>query len=118
MSEIEQNSILKPGEKVHIIEKRFFKEDTRRHFVGEIVQCTESNIRVRGYVWACEALKGFNKKPEIRERIFSLHEGLIINIVPPEVNLEELKYVNILHKGLFVIDGKNFSLDITEFTIG
>ena len=31
---------LKPNEKIHVIERRLFNEDVRRHFVGEVVECS------------------------------------------------------------------------------
>lgn len=110
--------ILEVGEKVHIVERRFFKEDARRHFIGEIVKCTEHSIRVKGYLWTFEPMRGFNRKPELRESVIHLDEGLTINIIPPEVNLEEIKYVSSLQKGHIATDGKSFSLDVTEFATG
>lgn len=108
--------IIDIGEKVHIIERRYFPEEIRRHFVGEIIGCTESVIRIRGYAWVFDNLvREFFRKPEKRERIMSLAERLTINVIPKEVNLEEIKYTRSRDKGLLVTDGKKFSLDITEF---
>lgn len=109
--------ILDIGEKVHIIERRLFKEDARRHFVGEITRCTESNIRVIGYDWAIETMRGFVRKPEKRERIMVLNEGLIINVIPRDVNIEDITYITTPQRNQMVTDGKKFSLDITEFTV-
>ena len=109
--------ILDIGEKVHIIERRLFKEDARRHFVGEVIRCTETSIRVIGHDWAIETMRGFVRKPELRERVMILNEGLIINIIPRDVNLEEVSYVTTAQRNQVVTDGKNFSLDITEFTV-
>ena len=109
--------IIDIGEKVHIIERRYFPEDLRRHFIGEVTRCTENVIRVKGYTWVFDGVKAqFIKKPDEMERIIRLGERMTINIIPPEVNLSELKYVIIPQKGLVVTDGKKFSLDITEFT--
>jgi len=109
--------ILDIGEKIHIIERRFFKEDARRHFVGEVIRCTESTIRVIGYDWAIETMRGFVRKPEKRERVIVLNEGLIINVIPNDVNLEDISYITTSQRTQVVTDGKKFSLDITEFTI-
>lgn len=46
------------GEKVHIIERRYFEEDLRRHLVGEVVKSTENAIRVEGHVWIFDKVKG------------------------------------------------------------
>jgi hypothetical protein len=85
--------IFEIGEKVHIVERRQFAEDLRRHLAGEIIMCTEHAIRLKGYVWVFDQ----------------------INIIPAEVNLDEIKYVNVPKKGLLVTDGKKFSLEISEF---
>ena len=107
--------ILETGEKVHIIERRYFMEDLRRHFVGEIIKCTEYTIRVKGYAWVFDAVKGFVSKPEVRERVMPLAARLTINIIPKEVRLEDIKYISSRNKGLVVTDGEKFSLNITEF---
>ena len=47
--------ILEQGEKVHIVERRYFTDDVRRHLVGEVIQCTEQAIRLEGYVCSAGA---------------------------------------------------------------
>jgi len=109
--------ILDAGEKVHIVERRLFMEDLRRHFVGQIIKCTENTVRLKGYAWVFDGVKGeFVCKPELRERVICLSERLTINVIPAEVNLYEIKYEVVPKKGLVVTDGKKFSLEITEFT--
>lgn len=109
--------ILDVGEKVHIIERRSFKDDTRRHFVGEVIRCTETSIRVAGYDWAIETIRGFVRKPGKKERVVIFNEGLIINVIPREVNIDDVQYKINEQRNQVVTDGKNFSLDITEFTV-
>ena len=60
--------MLRTGEKVHIIERRSFEKDLRRHFVGEIIDSSEQSIRVEGYAWVMDVTKGeFVRKPEKRQ---------------------------------------------------
>jgi len=109
--------ILNTGEKVHIIERRYFSDDLRRHFVGEVVQYEARVVRVKGIAWIYSPADGrFQKKPEKRERVLCLGDRLTINIIPPEVELEAIRYAFIEKIGLVVTDDKNFSLDINEFT--
>jgi len=109
--------ILDTGERVHIIERRYFPEDLRRHLIGEVTRCTENTIRVKGRVWVFDGAKGqFIQKPEERDRVVRLGDRLTINVIPPEVNLSEIRYVVTPQKGLVVTDGKKFSLDVSEFT--
>jgi hypothetical protein len=107
--------ILDVGEKVHIVERRYFADDIRRHLVGEIVKSSDNAIRVKGYVWVFDVMKGFVRKPNVRERVLYPSDRSTINIIPKEVDLGELRYVTSPGEGLIVTDGKKFSLNINEF---
>ena len=57
------------------------------------------------------------RRPEPRERIIALGDaGNIINVIPEDVNLEELVYRPSEQNRLVVTDRKSFSLDINEFS--
>jgi hypothetical protein len=38
---------LKNGEKVFIIARQLFEKDLRRHFVGEVIESSETTVRLR-----------------------------------------------------------------------
>ena len=109
--------ILEPGEKIHIITRRAFEGDVRRHFIGEVIETSEIAIRVEGYAFVFDAgLNQYSKRPEKRTRIFRLADnGNIINILPINANLELAKYAQSQERALVVTDGLSFSLDINEF---
>ncbi len=107
--------ILSPGEKVFIVTRRHFDGDTRRHFVGAVVACTENSVRVTGHAYVANLKSGFDRKPEERTRVFSLADGrIIINVIPVEVVLKDVQYGRILNR-LHLSDGKDFVYDIDEF---
>jgi hypothetical protein len=109
--------ILEPGEKVHIIERRHFTDDIRRHVAGQVLRCTDQALRLKGYVWVFDIANGrFIRKAEKRERVICLADRLTINVLPPEADLDAAKYVADPQKGLVFTDEKTFSLEITEFT--
>jgi len=109
--------IIEIQEKIHVMERRYFEEELRRHFVGEVVACTENAIRVRGYTWIFDKVKAtFIRKPEKRERVIYPTDRTTINIIPKEIDLDELKYSIVAPKGLCITDGKKFSLEVSEFT--
>lgn len=111
------NDILKVGEKIHLIERRYFENDPRRHFVGEIIEAEGNIVRAKGYTWVFNIVKNeFIRRPEPRERIFILGERMVINIIGKETNLDEIKYIDTEETGLIVTDGKSFSLEISEFS--
>lgn len=40
--------VLEAGERVHIVERRFFVDDVRRHFVGVVKAYDENSLRIIG----------------------------------------------------------------------
>ncbi len=111
--------MLKIGEKVHIINRRAFVGDIRRHFVGEIKEAEDTVIRAEGYTFIFdEASIEYHRKPELRIRIFSLIDGRsIINIISPLTEIEKVTYRLSEDNNLVATDGKYFKLDINEFGI-
>jgi hypothetical protein len=108
--------IIKVGEMLHIIERRYFESDPRRHFIGEVLAVDHDIIRIRGRVWIYDTVKNrFVLKPETRERAMILGERHIVNVLPPGVLIDVLVYETTDAGNLVVTDHKDFSLDINEF---
>jgi hypothetical protein len=107
--------ILKKGEKVHLIHRRRFESEARRHFVGVVEDYEGGVARVSGYVFAVDRSKYvFVRRPEKRTRIVSLISGdLLANVIPPEVDLEKIHY-KVENKVTRVTDGANWHLDLSE----
>ncbi len=110
--------VLEKGEKVHVISHRHFEHDLRRHFVGEVVSCTDQLVRVKGYTFVYDQARGeFAKKAIARIRIISLIDALnIINVIPAETDLNSVTYCMDRNSRLVVTDGNAFTLDINEFS--
>jgi hypothetical protein len=110
--------ILKEGEKVHIITRRLFENDLRRHFAGEVQAAGEVAVRIEGYVFVFDAGNvRYVKRPERRVRISGLADsGNIINVIPAHVDLEALSYQTSADNRAVFTDGKSFTLDINEFS--
>jgi hypothetical protein len=108
--------LLEPQEKIHVITRRNFEDDLRRHFVGLVVSSNEVAARIEGYVFVFDPnTNTFVRRTTKRTRIVSLTDtGNLINILPPSVNLERLIYET-RDGRLVVTDGGSFSLDINEF---
>ena len=110
--------IFEPGEKIHVIIRRLFETDLRRHFIGEIVGISESVVKVRGRAIVHNSVTNqYELKPDERTRIISLVDARnIINVIPREAIIEDVKYVLTDEKRLVVTDGETFTLDINEFS--
>jgi hypothetical protein len=109
--------ILKPGEKLHVIHRRYFEKEARRHFVGIVDACEAGVARVTGYVYTVDRVKfSFMRRPERRTRLISLVSGdTLINILPPSVDLENIVYKQ-EKKAVRVTDGSDWYLDLSEVT--
>jgi hypothetical protein len=110
--------MLKQGEKVFIIARRIFEKDLRRHFAGEVLESTDTAVRVRGYAFVYDDnSQEFVRRDEIRTRLFSLTDaGYIINLMPSEVILEEIRYQIDERNQRIITDGKAFQLNVSEFS--
>ena len=110
--------LLKQREKIHVITRRRFERDLRRHFVGEVQAATETTARVEGYTFVFdEGENEFVKRPETRVRIFGLADsGNIINVIPEATDIRNLSYRLSAENRLILTDGKSFSLDVNEFS--
>jgi hypothetical protein len=108
--------VLKLGEKIHVIVRRRWEDDLRRHFVGEVTDATENVVRIKGYVFVFHpGTNKYIKRPDLRDRIVSLTDsGNIINILPPAVDLDKVSYQTSRDERLVLTDGE-YSLDINEF---
>lgn len=109
--------ILQEGEKIHVIHRRLFEKDIRRHFVGVVDHYEAGVIRAIGHVFAIENPRDnvFLRKPETRVRVMSIHGGnLLVNVLPQTVDLEKIRY-EFRGQGFRVTDGSDWHLDIKEF---
>lgn len=109
--------ILEIGEKVHVITRRLFETDLRRHFIGEVIRINETAALIEGYTFIFDNSKNqYIRRPEKRSRIVGIADsGYIINLLPVTADPVDAKYVQSKENKLVVSDGKTFSLEINEF---
>ena len=111
--------VLDQGEKIHIIVRRKFENDIRRHFIGEVIIANDTLARVEGYAFVFDNILGnYIRRSGKRIRMLGLIDsGYIINVLPSNANIEEAQYIRAEKNRLVVSDGKTFSLDINEFGV-
>ncbi|MCJ7779975.1 MAG: hypothetical protein MUQ27_04050 [Acidimicrobiia bacterium] len=104
------------GDKVHVIERRMFDSDVRRHFFGAVERVEASAIRITGYVYVYDSSSStYVRGKESRTRVIPLAaNGFVINVAPRETNLDDVRYVE-QNGRLTITDGGSFALDINEF---
>jgi hypothetical protein len=108
-------TVIAVGEKIHIIMRRHFKEDIRRHFAGTVTAVSEGQIRAEGYTFVFNpATLEYRKLPELRTRIFGiLDSGYVINVLPENVVVDRLHYHTNLGAPV-ITDGAGFRLEVNE----
>ncbi|KPJ86180.1 hypothetical protein AMJ57_00225 [Parcubacteria bacterium SG8_24] len=107
--------VLSAGEKVHIIERRVFAGQPRRHFIGEIKVATPHAIRISGYAWLYDIKSGtYVRRPGLRLRVIYLGAGMIINLIPQEVDIDSIRYTKDESGIARITDGKEYGLDLNE----
>lgn len=112
----ETNAILIPGDKLHIMTRRLFAEDVRRHFAGEVINLADGLCEVRGYAYVFfSGTNEYQRRPTIRTRIISLTDAInTVNKLPADTDIPSLEY-RMVNDRLVVVDKSGFSLDVNEF---
>jgi|GEM_PF-5404315 len=71
MSPPQPHALLQPSDKIHLIIRRNFDGDIRRHFIGEIVRTAEATLLARGFVFVFETgTNNYIRRPDRRTRVF------------------------------------------------
>jgi hypothetical protein len=109
------DSILAPGEKIHVIHRRRFDQEPHRHFVGVVDDYREGVLRMTGHVYAVDTTTyQFIRRPEQRTRVVSVVSGeVIVNVIPASVDLSKITYRQ-EGSAVRVSDGSDWHLDISE----
>ena len=107
--------ILNSGEYIHIIHRQLFPEDARRHFVGTVESHEGLLVRVTGYLFAIDSRNSqFVRREQLRTRVVSLNDAVIVNILPGHVKIDKITYTHRPSGDILVTDGTDWHLDITQ----
>ncbi len=115
-----KSTLLRPGEKIHVIQRRSFDKDVRRHFVGQVEAYEDGIARATGYVFVIDDLSEhlFVKRPDCRTRLIPARSGdVIVNVIPKSVDIETVSY-QMEGRSMRVTDGAAWSMDVKEFGWG
>lgn len=108
--------ILQEGDKILVVHRRLFENDTDRFFVG-VVDGYETGIaRATGYSWYKDQFGGtYIEKDEQRTKVFSLSSGtLIVYQLPCSVNIETLQFKQNEEGKLWLTDSAQFKMNLSE----
>jgi hypothetical protein len=110
-------SALTEGDRIVLVDRRLFKDDNTRIFVGVIQQVDGALIRARGYTFHVSAYEvaGQERRGEERERVFSMDSGDIVYILPPDQDIGRLMLKR-SPKSMTLSDGK-YAMDLSDFLL-
>jgi hypothetical protein len=108
--------ILKAGEKVHAGLLAQYEGQVRRAFIGVVEAYEHGVARIRGKSWLYDPMEGvYVPKGDERIRLVSVASGrYVINVLPPETNMENLRYHRRPDAALLLTDGEALMMDVSE----
>ena len=110
--------ILNSGEYIHIIHRQLFPSDAQRHFVGTVESHEEPLVRVKGYLFAMDSTHSqFVRREQLRTRVVSLNDAVIVNILPAHVKIDQITYTHRPNGDIHVSHGTEWPLDITHWSL-
>jgi hypothetical protein len=111
-------STVAEGDRVLIIDRKLYKEDNMRLFVGVVEARDEMAIRVHGYPFHLNPyeISGSERHGELRVRIVSLIAGDLIYVMSRELDVAKLQ-LRRSPKSLMLTDGEAMSLDLSEWLV-
>jgi hypothetical protein len=106
--------IINTGEYVHVIHRQLFPNDAQRHFVGTVESHEGTILRVKGYLFALSGGNQFVRRVQLRTRLISLNDAVIVNVLPASVRIDHISYTYRPNGDVYLTDGSDWHLDITH----
>ena len=108
--------MLEQGEKLLIVHRRLFENDTPRFFVGEVQAYEAGIVKVKGYTFVKDLFSGnMKKKAGSRIKFMSIISGtFIVYQLPVTVLLDSVRFDLDQDGALVLKDDGGFSMDVAE----
>jgi hypothetical protein len=105
------------GDRIVLIDRRLFKDDNTRIFVGIIEQTDGAMVRVRGFAFHVSPydVAGQERRGEERLRVFSMGSGDIVYLLPRDRDIARLMLKR-SPKSMTLSDGE-YALDLSDFLL-
>lgn len=106
------------GDRVLIIDRKLFKDDNTRFFIGVVEEYDSIAVRVRGYPFHLSPyeISGAERHGEERVRIVSMSGGDLIYTMPRELDVSKVQ-LRRSPKSLMMTDGEAFTVDLSEWLL-
>jgi len=105
------------GDRLVVIDRRHFREDNMRVFVGVVEECDNTLVCARGYSFHISAyeLSGMERRGDERLRVIAITGGDIIYKLPRDQDINRLQLKR-SPKSMMLTDGI-FAMDLSDFML-
>jgi hypothetical protein len=109
---------IRDGDKILVVDRRLFRDDNARLFVGTVEEYDEGTIRLCGYTFHLSPYEvaGTEKHSEERTRVISLSSGDLFYLLPREIEVVKLQ-LRRSPKALTLTDNASFAMDLSEWLL-
>lgn len=109
---------IRDGDRVLMVDRRLFRDDNTRFFVGVIEEYDEGIVRVRGFPFHLSPYEvtGTERHGEERTRIVSLAGGDQFYLLPRDLDVAKLQ-LRRSPKSLTLTDGGSLALELSEWLL-
>lgn len=110
------SELIHEGDRIHVVIRRRFDGDVRRHFVGAVTAVGGNVFRAEGYGFVHDPNENvFVRGDRSLDRLVSLIDaGNLISVLPPHVDLEALQFETVGNRTVLT-DGAGFEGGVNEF---
>jgi hypothetical protein len=109
---------IRDQDRVLLIDRKLFRDDNTRIFVGVVEEYDDGVIRARGYSFHMSSyeIAGTERHSEERVRVISISSGDVVYLLPREIDVAKLQ-IRRSPKAMTLTDGQMFTVDLTEWVL-
>lgn len=110
-------AVIGEGDRIVLIDRRLFKDDNTRIFVGIVEQIEGTLIRARGFTFHVSAyeVSGQERRGEEQMRVFAMGSGDVVYLLPKEQDISRLMLKR-SPKSMTLSDGL-YAMDLSDFLL-
>jgi hypothetical protein len=109
---------IRDGDRIVLIDRKLFRDDNTRIFVGVVEEYDDGVVRARGFSFHISPyeIAGTERHSEERVRVISLAAGDVAYLLPREIEVAKL-HIRRSPKAMTLTDGAMFAVDLTEWML-
>ena len=109
---------IRDGDRIVLIDRKLFRDDNTRIFVGVVEEYDDGIVRARGFSFHISPYEvaGTERHGDERVRVISLSSGDVAYLLPREVDVSKLQ-IRRSPKAMTLTDGQMFTVDLTEWVL-